>query len=48
MIKRVTDPFEFDIHEHFNVTGCGIVVSGIVRSGRIGINDEVLLGPDKQ
>ncbi|CAD8073034.1 unnamed protein product [Paramecium sonneborni] len=43
----VNDPFQFDIQENFNVTGVGIVVSGIMRSGKAALNQHVLLGPDK-
>lgn len=37
-LKSINDPFEFDIHEHFMVKGVGVVVSGIVKSGKISVN----------
>ncbi|CAK80307.1 unnamed protein product (macronuclear) [Paramecium tetraurelia] len=45
--QTVNDPFQFDIQENFNVPGVGVVVSGIVRSGKAGLNQHALLGPDK-
>lgn len=30
----VNDPFQFDIQEKFNISGIGVVVSGICKSGR--------------
>lgn len=47
VLKTQDDPFEFDIHEHFYVKGIGIVVSGLVRSGKISLNQSASLGPDK-
>ncbi|CAD8063383.1 unnamed protein product [Paramecium primaurelia] len=45
--QTINDPLQFDIQENFNVPGVGIVVSGIVRSGKAILNQHVLLGPDK-
>jgi len=47
VIKPPTDPVQYDISEHFLVSGVGIVVSGIVKSGTIKPNSTLLLGPDK-
>ncbi|KAM3142176.1 hypothetical protein pb186bvf_005585 [Paramecium bursaria] len=38
---------QFDIQEHFSVPGVGIVVSGLIRSGRAFLNQQVQIGPDK-
>jgi GTPase len=46
-IKAPTDPIQYDISEHFLVSGVGIVVSGIVRAGTIKPNMNLFLGPDK-
>lgn len=43
----INDPFQYDIQENFQVPGVGIVVSGLVRSGKAVINQHALLGPDK-
>eukprot|EP01015_Nassula_variabilis_P021930 TRINITY_DN3969_c0_g1_i3.p1 TRINITY_DN3969_c0_g1~~TRINITY_DN3969_c0_g1_i3.p1 ORF type:complete len:247 (+),score=20.39 TRINITY_DN3969_c0_g1_i3:65-805(+) len=40
-------PAEFDIQEHFLVSGVGLVVSGVVRQGVIKPNQTMLLGPDR-
>lgn len=40
-------PFQYDIQEHFQVTGVGTVVSGLIRAGTAKIGQHVLLGPDK-
>jgi hypothetical protein len=37
----------FEINECFVVEGVGLVVSGIVRSGVVNVNDLCRLGPDK-
>jgi len=47
LIKKETDPLEFDIHENFLVSGIGVVVSGVVKSGIAKTNQVCLLGPDK-
>ncbi|VEL12184.1 unnamed protein product [Protopolystoma xenopodis] len=45
---RLNDPAEFQIDEIFSVPGVGTVVSGTCLSGRISLNDNLLLGPDSQ
>lgn len=40
-------PVEFDIHEKFVVTGIGLVVSGLIKSGTIKTNAQLLMGPTK-
>lgn len=47
MIGGIDEPTEFDIHEKFNVTGTGLVVSGTLRVGTIKKGDTLLCGPDK-
>lgn len=42
-----TAPVEFDIHDKFLVQGIGLVVSGLVKSGTIKINSQLLMGPNK-
>lgn len=44
--KKLSKPAEFQIDESFHITGIGTVVSGTVTAGRIGVNDEMLFGPD--
>ncbi|KAI1333563.1 P-loop containing nucleoside triphosphate hydrolase protein [Xylariaceae sp. FL0016] len=39
-------PFEFYINDTFSVPFVGTVVSGIIKSGVIHVNDNVLVGPD--
>lgn len=46
-IKSSSDLVEYDINENFMVSGVGIVVSGILKSGTIRPNMTLLLGPDK-
>ena len=48
LIKKPSDPVIFDIHENFLVSGSGLVISGILKSGTIKIGSELLLGPDKE
>jgi GTPase len=43
----VLDPFEYHIHENFMITGFGLVVSGLIKSGTVSIGQTVMLGPDK-
>ena len=38
---------EFDIHDKFTVTGVGLVVSGLLKSGTVRENTQLLLGPNK-
>jgi len=40
-------PVEFDIHEKFIVTGIGLVVSGLLKSGTVNTNSQLLMGPTK-
>lgn len=40
-------PVEFDIHEKFIVQGIGLVVSGLLKSGTVKINSQLLMGPNK-
>jgi len=47
LIKGVDEPVQYDINENFMVSGVGVVVSGIVKSGTIKPNMSLLLGPDK-
>lgn len=47
LLKTPKDPIQFDINENFLVSGVGVVVSGLVKSGTIKLNSPVLLGPDK-
>ncbi|WVQ78434.1 hypothetical protein IAT38_000520 [Cryptococcus sp. DSM 104549] len=45
--KYVLDaPFEFQISDVFSVPFVGTVVSGVITSGTVHANDQVLLGPD--
>ena len=44
--KTPSDYLEFDINENFLVSGVGIVVSGLIKSGTAKLNQTVLLGPD--
>lgn len=41
----VNKPIEMLIDSHFQITGFGTVVSGLIKSGTININDNVYLGP---
>jgi len=45
--ERQESDFLLYIDEIFNVTGVGLVVSGLVQRGRIARNDKLLLGPDE-
>jgi len=47
LLRTPKDPIQFDINENFLVSGVGIVVSGLVKSGTIKLNSQVLLGPDR-
>tara|TARA_B100000029_G_C17074568_1_gene778145 strand:- start:27 stop:656 length:630 start_codon:yes stop_codon:yes gene_type:complete len=42
----INDPVEFLIDGVFTVSGVGTVVSGMLNSGKVKINDHVLLGPN--
>jgi GTPase len=46
-IKSADEPAQYDINENFMVSGVGVVVSGVLRSGTIKPGDHLLLGPDK-
>lgn len=41
------DPVEFLIDGVYMVTGVGLVLSGILKSGKVKLNDNLMLGPDK-
>ncbi len=43
--ERVKDKFLVYIDEKFNVTGVGLVVSGLIESGRVKAGDRLLIGP---
>lgn len=45
--KIISDPLEFDINENFLIPGIGLVLSGVIKAGSAKINQQVLLGPDK-
>lgn len=45
-LGKYNEKVEFDIHDKFTVVGTGLVVSGLLKSGTIGINESYLLGPD--
>jgi len=47
LFKPVSEPTEFHIDQIFNVPGVGVVVSGLMRSGQVTPNQQLLLGPDK-
>lgn len=47
LFRPPSDPVEFHIDGVFTVSGVGIVVSGLMRGGRIQPNQQLLLGPDK-
>jgi GTPase len=46
-INNKNAPVEFDIHEKFVVQGIGLVVSGLLKSGTIKTNSQLLMGPNK-
>lgn len=46
-LNNKSAPVEFDIHERFVVSGIGLVVSGILKSGTVKINTQLLMGPNK-
>ena len=46
-IGKETDPVEFDIHDKFIVNGVGLVVSGILKAGKVKIGQNLFLGPAK-
>lgn len=47
LFRPPSEPAEFHIDSVYNVTGVGVVVGGILRSGRIHQNQQLLMGPDK-
>ena len=46
-LGKSTDPVEFDVHDKFIVVGVGLVVSGLLKSGKIVVGQNLFLGPDK-
>jgi len=38
-------PFRFYVDEIFNVTGVGLVISGLIEKGAVSVDDEVFVGP---
>lgn len=44
--KDKLEPVEYYIDGHYNITGVGTVVSGILLKGNVKPNDHLLLGPD--
>ena len=46
-IGKHTDPVEFDIHDKFLVSGTGLVVSGLLKSGTLKEGGQYIVGPDK-
>lgn len=47
LFRPPQEPVEFHIDHVFNVPGVGVVVSGLMRSGHVRPNQQLLLGPDK-
>merc|ERR1712232_770340 len=47
LFKSPAAPAEFHLDAVYNVTGVGLVVAGLMRSGRIRPNHQLMLGPDK-
>lgn len=43
--NNIDSHVEFIIDDHFQVTGCGTIVSGLLTSGTVKINDEIYIGP---
>ncbi len=43
--EKLDEPFLVYVDDKFNVTGVGPVVSGLVLSGSVSVNDKVYLGP---
>lgn len=43
--ERAGEPFLLYVDEKFNVSGVGLVVSGLIESGTIRVGDELFLGP---
>lgn len=41
------NPVEFLIDRIYQITGCGTVLSGLLKSGRVKIGDILFMGPDK-
>jgi GTPase len=48
IFKSVDDKFEFIIDHFYKVPYCGLVVSGIVTSGKVKVGSEFLLGPSSK
>eukprot|EP00928_Gymnodinium_smaydae_P054542 TRINITY_DN38295_c0_g1_i1.p1 TRINITY_DN38295_c0_g1~~TRINITY_DN38295_c0_g1_i1.p1 ORF type:complete len:501 (+),score=106.63 TRINITY_DN38295_c0_g1_i1:87-1589(+) len=47
LFRSPTEPAEFTIDSVYIVTGVGVVVAGLMKSGRVRPNQHMLLGPDK-
>lgn len=45
--NKTNDKFKLQIDGNYNITGFGTVVSGLVKSGSVKINDNVYLGPNE-
>ena len=45
-VGKQDHPAEFNIDEHFNISGVGTVVAGTMYSGQVSAGDELLMGPD--
>lgn len=46
-LNNKSAPVEFDIHDKFSVQGIGLVVSGLLKSGTVKVNTQLLIGPNK-
>jgi len=46
LYKGIDQPVEYDIQEHMNVPGVGLVVSGVLKAGTVKTNLILQFGPD--